>query len=74
MISERFRNDFGTIELQILVEIQTNPNITAEQIAEKINKTPRTVEIYLAKLKKKGILKREGPKLGGNWKILNDEK
>jgi len=70
-ISERFRNDFGTIELQILVEIQNNPNITAEQIAEKINKTPRTVENYLANLKMKGILKRVGPKLGGHWQILN---
>ncbi len=73
-ISERFRNDFGTIELQILAEIQNNPNVTAEKIAEKINKTPRTVENYLANLKMKGILKRVGPKLGGHWQILKNEK
>jgi predicted HTH transcriptional regulator len=61
------------IELQILFEIQNNPNITAEQIAEKINKTSRTAENYLANLKKRGILKRVGPKLGGHWKIVNRE-
>ena len=43
------------IELQILFEIQSNPNITAEQLAEKINKTPRTAENYLSKLKKKQL-------------------
>ena len=70
---EKFRNDFGTIELQILFEIQKNPNITAEQMAEKINKTPRTAENYLTKLKKRGILIRVGPKLGGYWKIVNNK-
>jgi hypothetical protein len=34
-----------------LFEIQKNPNITAEQMAEKINKTPRTAENYLANRK-----------------------
>ena len=70
MISERFRINFGIMELRILFEIQNNPYITAEQIAEKINKTPRTAENHIAKLKKKGILKRVSPKLGGHWKII----
>jgi ATP-dependent DNA helicase RecG len=40
MISDEFRNDFGMLELRILFEIQNNPNITAEQIADKIKQNP----------------------------------
>jgi ATP-dependent DNA helicase RecG len=50
-----------------------NPEVTAEQIAEIINKTPRTVEKYIAKLKAAGFLKRQGAKLGGYWEIIENE-
>jgi ATP-dependent DNA helicase RecG len=70
IISERIRKEFGkdaasTFELLIL-----HPEYTAEQIAEEISKTPRTVENYLAKLKQAKIIERKGAKLGGYWEIL----
>lgn len=79
--TERFRNDFGMISERIRKEfgkdialtfelIQHHPEYTSRQIAEEIGKTPRTVEIYLAKLKDAGLIARKGPKLGGHWEII----
>ncbi|MCK4956906.1 MAG: winged helix-turn-helix transcriptional regulator [Candidatus Cloacimonetes bacterium] len=50
--------------------ISKNPDYTAEQIGKEINKTSRTVENYLQKLKQAGIIERKGPKLGGYWEVL----
>ncbi len=70
MISERLRKDFGK-EIATTFEIIVNhPEYTSQQIAKEINKTPRTVETYLAKLKNAGIIERRGPKLGGHWEII----
>jgi ATP-dependent DNA helicase RecG len=72
-ISERFRNDFGNEIATVLELIISNPALTAVQIAEKIGKSSRTVEIYLAKLKDGGIIVRKGPKLGGYWEIIQEK-
>jgi ATP-dependent DNA helicase RecG len=80
MISESGGNDFGTISERIRKEfgmepakafeiICRRPDFTAEQIAAELGKTPRTVENYLAKLKKAGVVTRKGPKLGGYWEV-----
>lgn len=72
-ISERIRNEFGN-EIAIVFEIiQNHPGFTSQQIAKEISKTSRTVETYLAKLKKAGIIVRKGPKLGGHW-VITEEK
>jgi len=72
MISERIRNDFGKEMAKAFEIIVKHPEWTAEQIAEESGKTPRTIENYLSKLKKAGIIKRTGPKLGGHWEVTND--
>ncbi len=72
-ISERLRKDFG-IEIANTFEIIRNyPEYTAQQIAKEINKTPRTVENYIAKLKDAGIIIRRGPKLGGYWELIEEK-
>jgi ATP-dependent DNA helicase RecG len=72
-ISERIRNEFGN-EIAIVFEIiQNHPEFTSQQIAKEISKTSRTVETYLAKLKKAGIIVRKGPKLGGHWEITEEK-
>lgn len=68
-ISERIRKEFGSEPAKAFEIISQNPEFTAEQIAEKLGKTPRTIETYTAKLKKAGIIIRKGPKLGGYWEI-----
>jgi ATP-dependent DNA helicase RecG len=71
-ISERFRKDFGSELARAFEIIYQNPEFTAEQIAEKLGKTRRTVENYIAKLKKAGVITRQGPKLGGHWEVIVD--
>jgi len=72
MISERIRNDFGKEMAKAFEIIVKHPEWTAEQIAQESGKTPRTIENYLSKLKKAGIIKRTGPKLGGHWEVADD--
>jgi ATP-dependent DNA helicase RecG len=67
--SERIRKEFGKEMARAFEVIALHPDYTAEQIAAEIDKTARTVEKYIAKLKDAGILIRKGPKLGGYWEI-----
>ncbi len=77
-ISERFEKMFGRIGKEIVLTyriIEINPMYSAEQIANKIGKTSRTIENHLQKLKDKGLIEeRKGPKLGGYWEIKKGNK
>lgn len=68
--SERIRKEFGKEVARAFEVIALHPDYTAAQIAAEIDKTARTVEKYIAKLKEAGILLRKGPKLGGYWEII----
>ncbi len=70
MISEPFRKEFGSEPVQAFEIVCKHPEFTAEQIAERLCKTPRTTENYISKLKKAVFIVRRGPKLGGYWEIL----
>jgi ATP-dependent DNA helicase RecG len=72
MISERIRNDFGKDIANMFDLLLQHPEYTAEQIAKKINKTSRTVESYLSKLKQAKIIERRGAKLGEYWEIIKN--
>jgi len=69
MISERFRNDFGKEVIETFTLIKEHPDYTAEQLAEIIGKSSRTIENHVAKLRDAGIIVRKGAKLGGYWDI-----
>jgi len=69
MISERIRKEFGSETAKAFEIVRQHPEFTAEQIAKELEKTPRTIENYLAKLKKSGFIIRRGPKLGGYWVV-----
>lgn len=71
MMTEEFRKNFGRISEAIMLLIIENPNITTQQLSEKTEKSPRTIERSIQKLKKAGIIVRKGPKLGGYWEIVN---
>lgn len=68
-IAERLRKDFGENIFNTFNAIVENPSYTAEEIADRIGKSPRSVEIYLAKMKEASIIERKGPNLGGRWVI-----
>ncbi len=44
--------------------------MTIPEIASKLNKTTRAIEMAIAKLKKEGKLERIGPDKGGYWKVI----
>lgn len=69
MASERIRKEFGIGPAKAFETIYQHPEFTAEQIANELGKTARTVEKYIAKLKKAGFIVRKGPKLGGYWEV-----
>ena len=71
-ISEQIRNDFGRDIANMFDLLVKHPDYTADQIAKEINKTSRTVESYLSKLKKAKIIERKGAKIGGYWKIMKE--
>ena len=56
--------------VKIMEYIQDNPNITIPELADKINKTTRTIEMAISKLKNEGRLKRIGPDKGGYWQVI----
>ena len=55
---------------KILVLIESDPIISAKEIAEKLGITSRSVEKHIKNLRDKGILRRVGPDKGGHWEIV----
>ncbi len=50
--------------------LKDHPNYSARKLAEVIGITPKAIEKHLAKLKAKGLIKREGPDKCGSWTVL----
>ncbi len=57
-------------ETDILAWLKENPHLTIADLANRSEKSPRTVTRYLSSLKSKGLIKREGTFKTGYWKIL----
>ena len=55
---------------KILWLIKDNPEISANELAYIINRSSRTIERTIAKLKKEGRIKRIGPDKGGHWEVI----
>ncbi len=58
-----------TVE-KILDAIKSNPKITQNELAKIAGLTRRGIELNLAKLKEKGIIKRIGPAKSGYWEVI----
>ncbi len=63
------KTNIGSVEEIILNKISANDSITIGELSECIRLSRRQVERYIAELKSKGILIREGSRRAGNWKI-----
>ena len=57
------------LELTILQCIEEDSSVSAKQIAEMCGMSARQIEKYLAELKKKGVLHREGARKNGKWHV-----
>ena len=63
----------GTTEetsVEILNLLLANPKMTLSQVAAKIGRSVRAIEMAVAKLTQAGKLRRVGPKKGGHWEVL----
>ena len=59
-----------TLKEQAIINIlKVNPVITQEEIANKINKSIRTVKTYMAQMQEKGLIERINGKKNGEWKV-----
>ena len=68
--SERWSElDLTERQIEILMLIRENPNISRRKLAEEFRINPSAVQKHLEKLKEKGILKRIGPDKGGYWAV-----
>lgn len=57
-----------TLEEQAIINIlKKKPFITQEEIANKINKSLRTVKTYMGEMQKKGVIERINSKKNGKW-------
>ncbi|MDR1589333.1 MAG: Fic family protein [Oscillospiraceae bacterium] len=59
------------IKEQILDAVKKFPTITAKQLAEQLQCSPRTAERYIAELKASGKLLRIGSNKSGHWEVRN---
>lgn len=50
--------------------MRINQEITIPEIAEKLNKTERTIERQITKLRTLELIARIGPAKGGRWEVL----
>lgn len=54
----------------MIIEIlRSNPNITLQQVAEKIGKSLRSVKTSIKFLQERGVVERIGSKKNGTWKV-----
>ena len=64
-------------ESAVVQIIKSNPKITQVQIAEKINKSVRTVKSITVSLQEKNLISRKDGRRNGSWVVLSagkDEK
>lgn len=57
-------------EQNIIQFMRGDASISARQLAEQCGMSARQIEKYIAELKKKGVLQREGARKNGKWKVL----
>ena len=57
----------------ILKMLFENPVITTQAVADSLSISRRTVDNHISKLKKSGLLEREGAKKNGKWIVMKEQ-
>jgi ATP-dependent DNA helicase RecG len=57
------------IEEEIVMIMESNPQVTRKELAKKLDRTEDSIRYYLRKLTKAGIIEHEGPTKSGKWVI-----
>ncbi len=69
-IPKKLGERLGENQEKILALINKNRFITIPELSRDLKISTTAVENNLAKLRKKGLLKRIGPAKGGHWKVI----
>ena len=65
----KFGIKFGDNEKQLLLSLNSNPGMTAQDLADSLGITKRAVEKQLKKLRELNVLSRQGSTKNGLWVI-----
>ena len=65
-----YDSSLNDTERQVLAVLRHNPEISREEIADRVSKTVRTVQRALVSLTEKGYIKRVGAKKKSTWEVL----
>ena len=68
-----FTKEFIKASRQIYKLISQNPHISAIQMSESMEISPRQVQKYLRRLQELGKIARVGGRKMGEWKIIDEE-
>jgi len=71
---DNFKEMSEEMSEEIFQMMAENPQITTKEIAIELNKTSRTVERYVKKMREAGIIKRIGATKSGHWEVIKDNK
>ena len=69
----KFAKEFVKASRQIYKLISQNPHISAIQMSESMDLSPRQVQKYLRRLQELGKIARIGGRKMGEWKIIDEE-
>lgn len=69
-IKGMINNGLSGNQNKIIGELIVNPNLTQNELSQKLNLGARTISRLMAELQKKKIIERVGSKKTGYWKIL----
>ena len=67
------RKEFVKAKRAIYKLITSNPKVTTAQMADKLNVSTRQVQKYLKRLMEQNLIVKEGSRINGSWKILDEE-
>ena len=67
------RKEFVKAKRAIYKLITSNPKVTTAQMADKLNVSTRQVQKYLKRLTEQNLIVKEGNRINGSWKILDEE-
>lgn len=68
------RTQLSDRQVSILELMMLKPTISATEMSQRFSITSRTIERDIAKIKKLGLIEREGDDRGGTWKVITKQK
>jgi ATP-dependent DNA helicase RecG len=69
-VGEKVGEKVGENQVKIMSLMRENPSITIKELSEIIKMAEKNIEVNIAKLKEKRLIKRIGPAKGGHWEVL----